>query len=211
MPPVASGWIRAHATPRGAGGTRRPPDEGSPQDTPHAARPDARTTPALPLRTRASHRPTPPRAAPPARDDTPRTPSASQPTTTPPSPSAHPLPPTPTFPWQQGWSEQLPRYRELAKMSPSRTSPTSPQCAARLQRKRDTFADVEHVWRHAMDTPPTNAKRRRRAAQPTLDAYLPRSAACGGGRACGGAAVAAAAVAVAAAVVAAVECAGRGE
>lgn len=49
----------------------------------------------------------------------------------------------------------------------------SPQCAARLFRKRDPFADVEHVWRNAIDTPPT---KRKKGEQSTLDAFVQQTA-----------------------------------
>ncbi|WFC99723.1 hypothetical protein MYAM1_002468 [Malassezia yamatoensis] len=82
---------------------------------------------------------------------------------------------TPTFPWQAGWDEQLPRYRELAKMPPSQNTPTTPQSAARYQNKRDAFADVEQVWRYSIDTPTTRYSKRKRtldSSQTKMDHFL---------------------------------------
>ncbi|KAI3624388.1 hypothetical protein CBS14141_002816 [Malassezia furfur] len=209
MPPAASGWIRAQATPRAGPSARPSPAEDTgPRRERAGARRDARTTPTLPLRPRTST----PRAAPSdahtggssadadsrasatytndaSTTDVPRPSSSSSASATPQrrptrrdeaSPTA-----TPTFPWQQGWSEQLPRYRELAKMTPAPPSPATPQCSARLQRKRDPFADVEHVWRDAVDTPSMHRTKRARplSTQTTLESFLlaaPRAGDAGG-------------------------------
>ncbi|WFC96078.1 hypothetical protein MBRA1_002734 [Malassezia brasiliensis] len=190
MPPAASGWIRAQATPRAGPSTRPSHSDGTERRRDGAgAQRDMRTTPTLPLRPRLST----PRAArsdaraasstdagahasatachrgPPS--DAQDTPSGGP---TPPRMSPSDAPPTPTFPWQQGWSERLPRYRELAKMTPAPAGPATPQCSARLQRKRDPFADVEQVWRDAVDTPsmPRTKRVRPLSTQTTLESFL---------------------------------------
>lgn len=191
MPPAASGWIRAQATPRAGPSTRPSYSEDTERRLDRASvQRDARTTPTLPLRPRIST----PRAAPSdarvagaagadarasvtaCASSTPSdAPTASSGGATPPRASSRSdASPTPTFPWQQGWSEQLPRYRELAKMTPAPATPATPQCSARLQRKRDPFADVEQVWRDAVDTPsmPRTKRARPLSTQTTLESFL---------------------------------------
>ncbi|WFD06802.1 hypothetical protein MVES1_002156 [Malassezia vespertilionis] len=79
------------------------------------------------------------------------------------------------FPWAHGLSQTMPKYRALARMSLTRDeaipkSP-SPRCDARLQRSRDTFADIEQVWRGATDTPTAKRTKHTDSRQTTLDSF----------------------------------------
>ncbi|WFD43895.1 hypothetical protein MPSI1_002560 [Malassezia psittaci] len=64
-------------------------------------------------------------------------------------------------------------------MPPTQITPTTPQSAARYQNKRDAFADVENVWRYAIDTPTTRYSKRKRtqdSSQTKVDHFfLPRT------------------------------------